>query len=104
MRNRCQQGSGVVVLRLVQDKLARALFDDQAGAHRGHPVGDVLDDADVVGEEQAGQAALALQLFEQAEDLRLHNDVKGRGRLVADDEFGLHRQRGQWRCAGAGRR
>ena len=30
---------------------------------------------------------LGLQLDEQVEDRRLHRDVEGRGRLVADDEL-----------------
>jgi hypothetical protein len=38
-----------------------------------------------------------LQFFEQVQDLRLHADVQRRGRLVADDQLGLHRQ-----CAGNG--
>jgi len=75
------------------------------GLHHGHAVGDVLDDADVVGDEQVGQAELALQLFEQIQDLRLHADVERRRGLVADDQLGLHRQRPRDRdAAGAGRR
>ena len=77
----------------LQNSLADALLDDAPGLHHRHMVGDVLDDADVVGDEKVGQAELALQLFEQIEDLRLHADVQGRGRLVADDQLRLHRQR-----------
>ena len=68
-------------------------------------VGDVLDDADVVRDEQVGQAELALQLAQQVQDLRLHRDVERRGRLVADDQLRLRPPaRGRSRCAGAGRR
>ena len=81
------------MLRPLQHSLARALLDDAPGVHHGHMVGDVLDDADVVGDEEVGQAELALQLFEQVEDLRLHAHIQRRGRLVADDQLGLHGQR-----------
>ena len=37
--------------------------------------------------------SVALQLSQQVEDLRLHRDVERRGRLVADDQLRLHRQR-----------
>ena len=60
--------------------------------HR-HAVGDVLDDADVVGDEEVGQSEFALQGLEPVQDLRLHADIQRRGRLVADDHLGLHRQR-----------
>ena len=35
---------------------ARALLDELPGLHHGHMVGGVLDDADVVGDEEVGQA------------------------------------------------
>ena len=54
---------------------------------------DVLDDAEIVRDEEVGQAELALQVAEQVEDLRLHRDVERRDRLVADDDLGLERER-----------
>ena len=81
------------MLRPLQHCLAGALLADAAGMHHRHAVGDVLDNADVVGDEEVGHAEFALQLFEQVNDLPLHADVQCRRRLVADDRFGLHRQR-----------
>ena len=49
-------------------------------------VGDVLDDADVVRDEQVAHAQLALQLAQQIQDLRLHRDIQRRGRLVTNDQ------------------
>ena len=70
-----------------------------AALHHRHLVGDVLDDADVVRDEQVSDAELALQLAQQVEDLRLHRHVERRGRLVADDQPRLHRQRARDRDA-----
>ena len=56
-------------------------------------VGDVLDDRQVVGDEQVGETAVALEVLEQVDHLRLHGDVERRHRLVADDEARLHGER-----------
>ena len=53
----------------------------------------MLDDAHVVGDEQVGQAELALELLEQVEDLRLDRHVERGDRLVADDEVRLEDER-----------
>mgnify|MGYP003694014791 CR=1 FL=1 len=59
----------------------------------GDPVGDVADDAEVVRDEEVGDLLLRLELDEQVEDRRLHGDVERRGRLVADDELRVSRER-----------
>ena len=48
---------------------------------------------EVVGDEDVGDAELALQALQQVDDLRLHRDVERRDRLVADDQRGLDRER-----------
>ena len=53
---------------------------------------DVLDDRDVVGDEQVGEAELLLQVAQQVDDLRLHRHVERRHRLVADDQARVERQ------------
>ena len=61
--------------------------------HDRDPVGDVADDADVVGDEEVGEAELVLEVVEQVDDLRLDRDVEGGDRLVGDDQLRLQRQR-----------
>ena len=61
--------------------------------HDQHPVGDLGDDAEVVGDQDRRQAALAVEPLEQGEDLRLHGDVERRRRLVGDQHLGLQRER-----------
>ena len=53
----------------------------------------MLDDREVVGDEQVGQAELALQVVEQVQDLALDRHVERRDGLVADDEVGVDRER-----------
>ena len=52
----------------------------------GDPVGQVADDAEVVGDEQVARPALGLQLGQQVEDRGLDRDVERARRLVGDDD------------------
>ena len=52
-------------------------------------VGDLGDDAEVVGDEHDRHPAFALQALEQREDLRLDGHVERRRRLVGDQQLGL---------------
>ena len=42
-----------------------------------------------MGDKNIGKAEIFLELVEQIQYLRLHRDVQGRDRFVADNEFGL---------------
>jgi hypothetical protein len=64
-----QQGPGVGVAGVGQDGLGRALLDDAAQVHHGQPVGDVPGQAEVVGDDQDGQAEVADQAEQQSQDL-----------------------------------
>ena len=55
-------------------------------------MGDVADDGQIVGDEQVGDAELALQVLEQVDDLGPDRHVEGRDRLVGDDEVRLQGQ------------
>ena len=66
-----------------------AELDDLAHVHHRDPRGEDLHDAEVVADEQAGEALLALELLEQVEHLGLHRDVERRGRLVGHEQVGL---------------
>ncbi len=46
-----------------------------------------------MGDEQAAESAVALEVGEQVEDGRLHRDVERRGRFVRDDEIGVAGER-----------
>ncbi len=68
-------------------------LDDLAEVHDRHPVADVLDHRQVVGDEQVGQPEPRPQVGQQVEDLGLDRHVERGDRLVADDELGLDRER-----------
>ena len=91
-RDRQQQPPGVLVPRVREHGVGRPGLDDLAGAHHRDPVGDALDDGEVVADQQHGGAA-GPQRVEQLEDLRLDGHVEGGGRLVGDEQRRRQRDR-----------
>ena len=79
--------------RVFEQRFARRVFHDLAQVHHGDLVAEVLHHAEVVRDEEVGQAELLLQRAQQVEDLRLDGDIERRDRLVADHQLGLGRER-----------
>ena len=90
--NGIQQTPRVLLLRVAEDVVHRALLDDAALLHHAHEVGGDPHHGEVVRDEQIRQTQIALQVGEQIEDLVLNQHVEGRDRLVQHDDVGLERQ------------
>jgi hypothetical protein len=75
-----------------KELLGRGHFDDLAGVHERDVVGHAGHDAEIMGDEQQPQPALALQVQQQVEDLFLDRHVECRGGLIRDEELRLGRQ------------
>ena len=75
--HRGQQGLGVGVQALPGEDLPGGHLHQAAQVHDRHPVADMGDDAQVMGDEEIGEAVALLQLGEQIEDLGLDGDVQG---------------------------
>ena len=88
-RHRVHQRPGVGVVRVVEDVVAAALFDDLARVHDDDVIGHIGHDTQVVGDHDDGHAELLLQLLHQLQNLRLDGDVQGGGRLVGDQQLGV---------------
>ena len=70
-------------------------FDDFSLIHDCDTVGDVVDDAEIVRNEDHGEAEVFLERFDEIEDLRLDGDIERGDGFIRDDELGL-------RCEGTG--
>jgi hypothetical protein len=70
-----------------------AISTNLAEIHHGNPIGDVLHHAQIMRDEQIGEAEFGLQVLQQIDDLRLHRNVQRRDRLVAYHEARLQRER-----------
>ena len=93
VRVRPEQRHRVRVRRVVQDGGGGAGLDDLAGVHDRDVVADVGDHAQVVADDDHREPGVADQRPQQAEDLRLHGDVEGGGRLVGDQQLRLAGER-----------
>jgi hypothetical protein len=58
--------------RMLEDCRSLSVFDNTAKIHDGHGMGQILDDAKVVRNEEIGKLMARLEVAEQVEDLRLH--------------------------------
>ena len=86
--HRAEQAPGVGVLAGARKIVLRgAVLDALAAVHDQDVVGQLGDDAEVVGDDDDRGAELLLQVADQVEDLRLHGDVERGGRLVGDQQL-----------------
>src|SRR3712207_8524095 len=60
--------------------------DDLAAMHDRDAVADLRRDAQIVRDEQHGEAEAAADVVEELQHLRLHRDVERGDRLVGDEE------------------
>ena len=69
-----------------EELLRRSLLDDRAEVHHRDAVAEELDGREVVGDEEAREAEVALEVAEQVEDRRLHRHVERGDGLVRDQK------------------
>ena len=69
------------------------LFDDLAGVHHHHPIGELGHHPEVVGDDDHRDVTIPVERPKQIEDLRLDRHVECGGGLVGDEHFGFQRQR-----------
>ncbi len=62
LRHRGQQGLDIGHARAVQDFLGLAQLDDAAEIHHRDPVAEMLHHAEIMGDEEIGEAEAGLQL------------------------------------------
>ena len=91
-RRRRQQRLRVGVQRPREDALLGSLLHDEAQVHHQHVVRDVAHHAQVVRDEQVGQAQVALQVGQQVQHLRLNRHIERRYRLVGHEQRGIEHQ------------
>jgi hypothetical protein len=81
------------VARIGENLVDVTHLDDLAEIHHRDPIRDMAYDRQVMGYEKERQAHALTNVLEQVQHLRTDRDIKGRDRLVADDEPRLGRER-----------
>jgi len=85
------QGLGVGMTGMIENRGGRPLFHDLAEIHDQDAIAEDAHDVEIVGDEDVGEAEFPAQAIEKLEDHRLDRDVEGGGRLVEDEQVGLDR-------------
>ena len=88
-----EQRARVRVERAFEQDLAGSDLHEPSRAHDRDAIRHVVHHREVVGDEEIGEAELALEVLQEVQYLGLHGDVEGRHRLVADEELGLQGER-----------
>ena len=87
--HRAEKPCGVRHSAVTVQLLDRCDLDGSSGVHHQCPVRELGDHTEVVGDDQNACAGDVARGLEHVEDLRLHRDVQGGGRLVADQQIGI---------------
>ena len=66
-----------------------AALAQTSGIHHGNRIAGLCDDAEIMRDQDNGQAAPVAQIEKEAEDLRLHRHIERGRRLIGDEEIRL---------------
>ena len=78
---------------LLEQLLCGSLFHNLAQIHNNDVVRNMLDNRHIVGNKDVGQTQIALQILQQVQHLCLNGNIQRGDGLIADDHFGVQRQR-----------
>src|ERR1700675_3327718 len=92
-RDRRQQRFGVGVQRRGIKLAGWRGLDDAPEIHDGNALADMLDHRQIMGNKEISEPEFLLQVLQQIDDLGLDRNIQRRHRLIADDQFGLDRER-----------
>lgn len=85
-RDRREKRTGIGMARLGEQHARRRRLDDGAQIHHRHHVADMRHHAEIVTDEQDGQAQFVTQRLQQVQDVGLDGNVQGRHALVGHHE------------------
>ena len=84
-----KESFGVRVLGMVQDLVGVPFFDYRTVVHHSHLVGNLGNNAEVVGDEYDAHVVFLLKGAEEVENGFLDSDIKGGGGFVGDEQVGV---------------
>ena len=90
--DRGEERPRVRVERRCEEPLRGGGLHDLPEVHHVHPVADVEDHREVVGDEQVREPQLPLEVLQEVQDLGLDAHVEGGRGLVQDDELRVQRE------------
>ena len=90
-RYRRKQALSVRMLRGIRHVCCCSHLDQFTEIHDTDAITDVCNDRQIMSDKQIGQIQFFLQVLEQIQNLHLNRYVKGRHRLITDNEVRVYR-------------
>ena len=87
LRHRGKKYLCIRMQRSLEQFLGLCVFDDPAQVHNSDRVAEVFDDPQVMADKEKGYLGLLLQVLEEVQYLRLDRHIKGRKRLIGNDQL-----------------
>ncbi len=84
-----EEAAGVGVAGVAEEVGQGAVFDDAAGVEDRCAVAEAVDEAEIVADEEEGEAGLRAQGDEQVDDAGFDGDVERGGGFVEEEEVGV---------------
>ena len=78
--------------RITEHGIGLAGLNHPPKVHHRDAVGDMLNDAEIMTDEQVGEPEFLLQILQQVQHLRPHRHIERRHRLITDDQFRTRRE------------
>ncbi len=87
-RERIEQGFGIGMLRVLEERQHIGSLHDFACVHDHHVTSELRHDPQIVRDQEDGHAHVGLQGSQQVENLGLNGHIEGGGRLIRDEQVG----------------
>jgi len=82
-----KQRFGIGMAWMIEKLRCRSNFHQPTQIHNSHLVGNMLDHAQIMGNEQIGEIELTLQVIEQVQNFRLDGYIQSRNGFIAHDKL-----------------
>ena len=92
-RNGGDETPRVRIARMVQDLGGRSQLHELARIEHADAIGELRHRGEIVRDEHDGGPDLAVERAHELQDMRLHDDVEGGGRLIHQEHVGLAAER-----------
>ena len=90
--NGLQQVLCIGMNRIAKQNLSGCNFHDASSLHNGNAISHIIDHGKIVRDENRRQVQLALQAYQQIENLCLNRNIQCRNRFITDQQIRIERQ------------
>ena len=83
---------GIAMLRVLENLVGQAVFDDMAGFHHHGSLAEQINNPKIMGDDEHRQIEFAAQVSDQIEDPGLDGEIKAGGDFIEEEDQRVVRQ------------